>query len=79
MPSSPRAETMSVAPNSRPRSVRCVVAAHEDDLLSAQALGRKHRHQADRTVADHGDAGALVDAAHDGGVVAGAEDVGQRQ
>ena len=56
-----------------------LVAAHEDDLLGAKPFGRQHGQQADGAVADDGDAGALVDPALDGGVVAGAEDVGEGQ
>ena len=32
-----------------------LVPAHQDDLLGAQPLGREHREQADRAVADHRD------------------------
>ena len=40
-----------------------LVAAHEDDLLGAEPLGRQHRQQADGAVADHGDTGARGDTA----------------
>ena len=54
-----------------------LVAAHQDDLLGAQALGREHGEQPDGAVADDGDRGAGPHAAVDRGVVAGAEDVGE--
>ena len=56
-----------------------LVPAHQDDLLGAQPLGREHRQQADRAVADHRDRGPGVHACRHRGVVAGDEDVGQRQ
>jgi hypothetical protein len=56
-----------------------VVAAHDDDLLGAEALGGENRAQADGAVAD--DCGALArsDLGDDGGVVSGAHHVRQRQ
>jgi hypothetical protein len=55
------------------------VAAHDDDLLGAQALGGDHTTQPDGAVADDGHGVPGLDARHDGGVVAGAQHVGERQ
>ena len=77
MPSSPRSATTSVAPNSRPRSVRALVPAHEDDPLGAELLRREDGEEADRAVADHGDVVPRCDATHQRRVVAGAVDVGE--
>ena len=54
-----------------------LVPPHQDDLLGAEPLGRQNGQQADGAVTDDGDAGALVDATLDCGVVAGAQHVGQ--
>ena len=37
-----------------------LVAAHQDDLLGAEPLGREHGEQADGAVADHGDRACRV-------------------
>ena len=55
------------------------LAAHEDDLLRAQAFGGNDGAQADRAVADHGGDLARADARGDGGVVTGGHHVGERQ
>ena len=54
-----------------------LVPAHQHDPLGAELPGRQHGQQADGAVADHGDGAALGHAASDGGVPAGAVDVGQ--
>ncbi len=51
------------------------MAAHQDDLLGAQALGREHREQTHCSVTDHGHRGVGSNPSLDRGVVAGAEDV----
>ena len=56
-----------------------LVAAEDDDLLGAQALGGDHTTKPDRTIADDCDALSGADAGDDSGVVAGAHDVGERQ
>ena len=56
MASSPRSLTTSVAPNSLRERDPVGVAAHDDDLLGPEALGGDDAAQADRAVADDGDA-----------------------
>ena len=70
---------MSVAPNSRARRCRRLVAAHGDDPLGAELLGRQYGEQTDGAVADHGDGLAGAGLGGDGAEPAGAEDVGGRQ
>jgi len=53
------------------------MAAHDDDLLGAEALRGDHAAQADGAVAHDGDAIAWADLGDDGGVVAGAHHVGE--
>jgi len=53
--------------------------AHEDDLPGAEPPGLQHGQQADGTVADHGDPGLRAHSAGHGRMMAGAEDVRQRQ
>jgi hypothetical protein len=77
-PSSPEARTMPVAPNPAPRPVRSACRPHQDDLPGAQAPGGQYRAQPHRAVADDRDAHAGPDLSGDGGVVAGAEHVGER-
>jgi hypothetical protein len=55
------------------------VAAHDDDLLRAEPLGGDDSAHADGAVADDRGALARSDLGDDGRVVAGAQDVGQRQ
>jgi hypothetical protein len=55
------------------------VAAHDDDLLGAEPLGGDDCAQADGAVADDRGALARSDLGDDGGVVAGAHHVRQRQ
>ena len=56
-----------------------LVPAHQDDLLGAEPLGRQHRAQPDRAVADHGHRRPRVHPGGHGAVVPGREHVGQRQ
>jgi len=56
-----------------------LVTAHQDNLLRAETLGREHCHQPDGAVTDHGDPLAGGDSGGVGSVVAGAEDIGERQ
>lgn len=60
-------------------SVRAVSPAERDDALRAEPLGGEHPAQADGAVTDDRDGAARRDARADGGVVAGAQDVGERQ
>jgi hypothetical protein len=55
------------------------VAAHDDDLLGAEALGGDHRARADGAVADDRGALARRDLGDDRGVMPGAQDVGERE
>ncbi|BAS10889.1 hypothetical protein AHiyo4_43110 [Arthrobacter sp. Hiyo4] len=56
-----------------------LVPAHQDDLLGTELPGGQHRHQPDGAVTDDRDSGPGVDACLEGGVVAGAVDVGEGQ
>jgi hypothetical protein len=55
------------------------VTAHDDDLLGLEPLRRYYPAQPDGAVANHGDALARSDLGDDGGVVARAHDVRERQ
>ena len=77
MPSAPRSATTSVAPNVAAEVGACPVAAHQHDALGPELVGREHGEEADGAVTDDGDRAAGRDAAPDGGVPAGAVDVGQ--
>ena len=67
---------MSVAPNSSASFWRGCVAAHDDDPLGAELLGRQHAEETDGAVADDGDGLARADLGGDGREPAGAEHVG---
>jgi hypothetical protein len=56
-----------------------LVPAHEDDPLGPEPLGGQHGGETDGAVADDRDGRAWADPAHHGGVVAGEEDVRQRE
>ena len=79
MPSSPRAATTSVAPNSRPRSVRSVCLPIRMICSAPSRLAGEHAAQPDGAVADDGDGVAGPNPGGDGAVVPGAVHVGQRQ
>ena len=69
-----------MAPNSLRERDAVRVAAQDDDLLGAEALGGDHAAQADRAVADDGDRLARARRrAATRGVVAGAHHVGERE
>ncbi|ESX24585.1 hypothetical protein X767_10765 [Mesorhizobium sp. LSJC264A00] len=55
------------------------VPAHGDDALGAHLLGRKHAHQADRTIADHHHRRSFADLGCVGRIPAGAEHIGHSQ
>ena len=55
------------------------MAAHDDDLLGAEALGGDHAAQADGAVANHRDALARADRGGNRRVVPGAHHVGERE
>jgi hypothetical protein len=55
------------------------VAAHGDDPLGAELLGRQHREQSDRAVADDRDGLAGAGLGGHGAEPAGAQDVRSRQ
>jgi len=55
------------------------MAAHDDDLLGAQAFRGDHAAQADRAVADHRCGLAAADARDDCRVMSGAHHVGQSE
>ena len=67
---------MSVAPNSRARFCRGLVAAHRDDPFRAELLGGEHREQPDGAVTDDGDRLAGAGLGSDCAEPAGAEHVG---
>ena len=54
-----------------------VRAGEHNDALSAEHLGRQDARKADCAIADHGNGSALLDVGADGGVIAGAHDVGE--
>ena len=56
-----------------------LVAAHRDDPLGAELLGRQDREQTDGAVSDDGDGLAGAGLGGDGAEPAGAEHVGSRQ
>ena len=70
---------MSVAPNSRASSWRLGLRLQRDDAVGAETLRGEHAAEADSAVADDRDGVAGVDPRADGRVVAGGEDVGERQ
>lgn len=55
------------------------MAAEDDDLLGPEPVGGEHSTQADSSVADDRDSGPLPHARALRGVMAGGEDVGERQ
>ena len=59
--------------------MRVLCRPHEDDALGAEAFGGEHCHQPHGSIADDRDRRALVDATLDRRVIAGAEDVGERE
>src|SRR6201985_2279241 len=76
-PSSPEARTMSVAPNPAPRSVRSACRPIRTICPAPRRLAASNSAQPHRAVADDRDAHAGPDLRGDGGVVAGAEHVGE--
>lgn len=76
-PSSPRSTTMSVAPNFRASAWREACRLKAMTRLAPSSAGREDRAQPDSAITGHGDGYAWLDASGDGGVPAGAHDVGQ--
>ena len=77
--SSPRASTMSVAPNVRASCWRAGLRLRAMIRSAPRRSDGEHGGEADGAVADDGDRVARLDAGADGGVVAGRHDVGQGQ